>query len=85
MSVGELANSLSTWTLASASRVYSSTPSDPPCHVAWCTAFDGHVEAIRALVELGACRGAQTNYGGTARQLTLRLNHHEAARVLKAL
>jgi len=48
-------------------------------------AFNGQVEAIRALVELGADIDAQTDNGETPLQLALRLNHHQAAQVLKAM
>jgi len=43
------------------------------------------VEAIRALVALGTDIDAQTEAGETPLQLSVRLNHHAAAQVLKAL
>ena len=46
---------------------------------------DGHVEAIRALVALGADTDAQTEDGETPLQVSIRYNHHEAAQVLKQL
>ena len=46
---------------------------------------DGHVEAIRALVALGADTDAQTEDGETPLQVSLRFNQHGAAQVLRAL